>query len=68
MRSAGVVEQQSTKQEAHLRIRVCSEVSVEEAAAAVQQHLQLSCVCDVAIVNKVHAQGAVHKERLGFLD
>lgn len=51
----------------HLGIRVCPEVSVEEAALAVQQHLQLISVGDVAVVNEVHAQGAVHKEGLCFL-
>lgn len=40
---------------------------VEEAAAAVEHVPQLVCVGEVAVVDEVDAQGAVHKEGLGLL-
>ena len=51
----------------YLRVRVGSEVSVEEAAAAVQQELEFTCIGDVAIVHQVHSQRAVHKEGVSLL-
>ena len=53
--------------EAHLRVRVRAQVAAEEGLGAVQVCAQLVCVGQVAIVDEVDAQRAVHEEGLGLL-